>query len=191
VETQTLVDTMNRKFLMRFQVLKEASMSIAPYSLIEINRRFKGSYCLYHQCDTTLQYPRKQSSLGSLLIGWATISFYWINQLRGVAQKVIPYFWNLYDGGNSISTLEEGHYFTFTCRSVTHGNADRSNRSTPHTRHLLSYLTSDHRDVKLLRLGINFGIACYSSVHKYFSPGNKPTNTKIHTHKTIILPFGL
>jgi hypothetical protein len=24
---------------------------VAPYSLVEINRRFRGAYCLYHQGD--------------------------------------------------------------------------------------------------------------------------------------------
>jgi hypothetical protein len=41
---------------MRFQVLKAASMNItfwviAPYSLVEVDRRFRYSYCLYLQGD--------------------------------------------------------------------------------------------------------------------------------------------
>jgi hypothetical protein len=48
---------------MRFQVLAAASMKVtvfwdvAPRSLVEINRRFKGTYCLHYQvyhCENTV-----------------------------------------------------------------------------------------------------------------------------------------
>jgi hypothetical protein len=40
--------------VVRFQVLKAASMmtavwDIALFSLVEVNRRFRGAYCLHHQ----------------------------------------------------------------------------------------------------------------------------------------------
>jgi hypothetical protein len=45
-----------KQILVRFKILTAASMKIvfcdvAPCSLVEINRRFRGAYCLHHQED--------------------------------------------------------------------------------------------------------------------------------------------
>jgi hypothetical protein len=45
----------NLSTLVRFQVLRAGSMKmiafwdIAPYSLVEVGRRFRGAFCLHHQ----------------------------------------------------------------------------------------------------------------------------------------------
>jgi hypothetical protein len=54
---------------MKFQLLTAASMKItvfwdvAPYSLVEVYRRFKGAYCLHHQGDRPVSTFRTEVAM--------------------------------------------------------------------------------------------------------------------------------
>jgi hypothetical protein len=60
---------LNCNNVVRFQVLTAASMKMTSFcdivscGLVDVDRRFRGTYCFYHQSDddTTL-YPRRLTS---------------------------------------------------------------------------------------------------------------------------------
>jgi hypothetical protein len=64
---------LNVFILVRFDVLTVAIMKltvfwdIAQCSLVEVDRHFRGAYCLNHPRDYTALYPRRLSSLGVVI----------------------------------------------------------------------------------------------------------------------------